>query len=185
VHTNHLPRKLGKNTCTRVRITLVFGGNEWKVWPIMSNFADCEALYNLPYKITALTLCAQHCVNSQCNFISVALIGSRPTWGSQVSRTRCSGRRRYRLHQKEMNGRNKAARHPSYTAEQFLLLLLFLLSQAYFDMDMSYTRVLHIKVAYRVPHKWRHAFYVTRPLLGAHITCYVTVITRGRCYAGA
>jgi hypothetical protein len=22
-----------------------------------------------------------------------------------------------------------------------------------FDMDMSYTRVLHIKVAYRVPHK--------------------------------
>jgi hypothetical protein len=27
------------------------------------------------------------------------------------------------------------------------------------DMDMSYTRVLHIKVAYRVPHKWRHAFY--------------------------
>jgi hypothetical protein len=23
----------------------------------------------------------------------------------------------------------------------------------YFDMDMSYTRVLHIKVAYRVPHK--------------------------------
>jgi hypothetical protein len=62
-----------------------------------------------------------------------------------------------------------------------------------FDMDMSYTRVLHIKVAYRVPHKWRHAFYVTRPLLCAHkvlcnsyntrplvcarITCYVTVIT--------
>jgi hypothetical protein len=26
-------------------------------------------------------------------------------------------------------------------------------------MDMSYTRVLHIKVAYRVPHKWSHAFY--------------------------
>jgi hypothetical protein len=23
----------------------------------------------------------------------------------------------------------------------------------HFDMDMSYTRVLHIKVAYRVPHK--------------------------------
>jgi hypothetical protein len=46
-----------------------------------------------------------------------------------------------------------------------------------FDMDMSYTRVLHIKVAYRVPHKWRHSFYVTRPLLCARITCYVTVIT--------
>jgi hypothetical protein len=28
-----------------------------------------------------------------------------------------------------------------------------------FGMDISYTRVLHIKVAYRVPHKWRHAFY--------------------------
>jgi hypothetical protein len=28
-----------------------------------------------------------------------------------------------------------------------------------FDMDMSYTRVLHTKVAYRVLHKWRHAFY--------------------------
>jgi hypothetical protein len=54
-----------------------------------------------------------------------------------------------------------------------------------FDMDMSYTRVLHIKVAYRVPHKWRHAFYVTRPLLCARITCYVTAITHGRCYAGA
>jgi hypothetical protein len=26
-------------------------------------------------------------------------------------------------------------------------------------------------------HKWRHAFYVTRPLLCARITCYVTVIT--------
>jgi hypothetical protein len=24
---------------------------------------------------------------------------------------------------------------------------------SFFDMDMSYTRVLHIKVAYRVPHK--------------------------------
>jgi hypothetical protein len=53
------------------------------------------------------------------------------------------------------------------------------------DMDMSYTRVLHIKVAYRVPHKSRHAFYVTRPLLCARITCYVTVITHGRCYARA
>jgi hypothetical protein len=28
-----------------------------------------------------------------------------------------------------------------------------------FDMDMSYTRVLHLKVAYRVSHKLRHAFY--------------------------
>jgi hypothetical protein len=46
-----------------------------------------------------------------------------------------------------------------------------------FDMDMSYTRVLHMKVAYRIPHKWRHAFYVTRPLLCACITCYVTIIT--------
>jgi hypothetical protein len=54
-----------------------------------------------------------------------------------------------------------------------------------FDMDMSYTRVLHIKVAYHVPHKWRHAFYVTRPLLSARITCYVTFITHGRCYARA
>jgi hypothetical protein len=54
-----------------------------------------------------------------------------------------------------------------------------------FDMDMSYTRVLHIKVAYRVPHKWRHAFYVTRPLLCARIMCYATVITHGRCYARA
>jgi hypothetical protein len=27
------------------------------------------------------------------------------------------------------------------------------------DMDMSYTRVSRIKVAYRVPHKWRHNFY--------------------------
>jgi hypothetical protein len=27
------------------------------------------------------------------------------------------------------------------------------------DMDMSYTKVSHIKVAYRVPHKWLHAFY--------------------------
>jgi hypothetical protein len=53
------------------------------------------------------------------------------------------------------------------------------------DMDMSYTRVLHIKVAYRVHHKWRHALYVTRPLLCARITCYVTVITHGRCYARA
>jgi hypothetical protein len=51
------------------------------------------------------------------------------------------------------------------------------LSSGSFDMDMSYTRVLHIKVAYRVPHKWRNAFYVTRPLLCASITCYVTVIT--------
>jgi Na+-translocating ferredoxin:NAD+ oxidoreductase RnfA subunit len=48
---------------------------------------------------------------------------------------------------------------------------------AIIDMDMSYTRVLHIKVAYRVPHKLRHALYVTRPLLCARITCYVTVIT--------
>jgi hypothetical protein len=47
-----------------------------------------------------------------------------------------------------------------------------------FDMDMSYTRVLHIKVAYRVPHEWRHAFYVTRQQLCARITCCVTVITR-------
>jgi hypothetical protein len=54
-----------------------------------------------------------------------------------------------------------------------------------FDMDMSYTRVLHIKVAYRVPHKWRHAFYVTLPLLCARITYYTTVITHGRCYARA
>jgi hypothetical protein len=53
------------------------------------------------------------------------------------------------------------------------------------DMDMSYTRVLHIKVAYRVHHKWRHAFYVTRPLLCARLTCYVTVITHGRCHARA
>jgi hypothetical protein len=53
------------------------------------------------------------------------------------------------------------------------------------DMDMSYTRVLHIKVAYRVPHKWRHAFYVTRPQLCARITCYVAVTTHGRCYARA
>jgi hypothetical protein len=53
------------------------------------------------------------------------------------------------------------------------------------DMDMCYTRVLHIKVAYRVPHKWRHAFYVTRPLLCPRITCYVTVIKHGRCYARA
>jgi hypothetical protein len=53
------------------------------------------------------------------------------------------------------------------------------------DMDMSYTRVLHIKVAYRVPHKWRHAFYVTRLLLCARITCYVTVIKHGRCCARA
>jgi hypothetical protein len=45
------------------------------------------------------------------------------------------------------------------------------------DMDMSYTRVLHIKVAHRASHKWRHTFYVTRPLLCARITCYVTVIT--------
>jgi hypothetical protein len=62
------------------------------------------------------------------------------------------------------------------------------------DMDISYTRVLHIKVAYRVPHKWRHAFlchtaaamrarnvlcnsYNTRPLLCTRIPCYVTVIT--------
>jgi hypothetical protein len=48
--------------------------------------------------------------------------------------------------------------------------------QRHFDMDMSYTRVLHIKVAYRVPHKWRHNFYLTRPLICARITCYVTVI---------
>jgi hypothetical protein len=46
----------------------------------------------------------------------------------------------------------------------------------YIDMDMSYTKVLDLKVAYRVPHKWRHAFYVIRPLLCARITCYVTVI---------
>jgi hypothetical protein len=55
----------------------------------------------------------------------------------------------------------------------------------FIEMDMSYTRVLHIQVAYRVPHKWRHAFYVTRPSLCAGITCYVTVITHGRCYARA
>jgi hypothetical protein len=47
---------------------------------------------------------------------------------------------------------------------------------SHIDMDMSYTRVLHITVAYRASHKWRHAFYVTRPLLCARITCYVTVI---------
>jgi hypothetical protein len=44
------------------------------------------------------------------------------------------------------------------------------------DMDMSYTKVLHIKVAYRVPHKWRHAFYVTRPLPCARIACYVSYL---------
>jgi hypothetical protein len=65
-------------------------------------------------------------------------------------------------------------------------------------MNMSYTRVLRIKVVYRVPHKLRHAFlrhtaaamgehnvlcnvlcnsYNTRPLLCARITCYVTFIT--------
>jgi hypothetical protein len=57
---------------------------------------------------------------------------------------------------------------------------------AFIDMDMSYTRVLHIKVAYRIHHKWRHAFLrLTQPLLCARITCYVTVITHGRCYARA
>jgi hypothetical protein len=58
-------------------------------------------------------------------------------------------------------------------------------TSAHIDMDMSYTRVLHMKVAYRVPHKRRHAFYVTRPLLCARTTCYVTVITHARCYARA
>jgi hypothetical protein len=56
----------------------------------------------------------------------------------------------------------------------------------YIDMNMSYTWVLHIKVAYRVPHKWRHAVYVTRPLLCTRITCYVTVktveISKIRCF---
>jgi hypothetical protein len=55
----------------------------------------------------------------------------------------------------------------------------------YFDMDMSYTKVLHIKFAYRILHKWRHVFYVILPLLCARITCCVTVITHGRCYARA
>jgi hypothetical protein len=40
---------------------------------------------------------------------------------------------------------------PRYTASRY--------ARTRIDMDMSYTRVLHIKVAYRVPHKWRHAFY--------------------------
>jgi hypothetical protein len=66
---------------------------------------------------------------------------------------------------------------------QLVTLYVCDVSFIYFDMDMSYTRVLHIKVAYGVPHKWRHAFYVTWPLLCARITCYVTVITHGRCYA--
>jgi hypothetical protein len=45
-------------------------------------------------------------------------------------------------------------------------------SKQHFGMDMSYTRVLHPKVAHSVViHKWRHAFYVTRPLLCARITC--------------
>jgi hypothetical protein len=35
------------------------------------------------------------------------------------------------------------------------------------DMDMSYTSVLHPKVAHSVSHKLHHAFYVTRPLLCA------------------
>jgi hypothetical protein len=64
-------------------------------------------------------------------------------------------------------------------------LIIGIDSNFLFDMYMSYTRVLHIKVAYRVPHKWRHAFYVTRPQLCARITCYVTVITHGRCNARA
>jgi hypothetical protein len=45
------------------------------------------------------------------------------------------------------------------------------------DMDMSYTRVLLFKVAYRLPHKWLHALYVTRPLLCTRITCYVSYNT--------
>jgi hypothetical protein len=28
-----------------------------------------------------------------------------------------------------------------------------------FTMDKYFTKLLHIKIAYRVPHKWRHAFY--------------------------
>jgi hypothetical protein len=43
-----------------------------------------------------------------------------------------------------MGKRNKNA---VYSLHYFIL---------FFDMDMSYTRVLHIKVAYRVPHKLRH-----------------------------
>jgi hypothetical protein len=34
----------------------------------------------------------------------------------------------------------------------------------------SYTSALHPNVAHSVSHKWRHAFYVTRPLLCARIT---------------
>jgi hypothetical protein len=67
----------------------------------------------------------------------------------------------------------------------FFKVSFFTFGLLFVDMDISYTRVLHIKVAYHVPHKWRHAFYVTRPLLCAHISCYVTVITHGRCYAHA
>jgi hypothetical protein len=63
----------------------------------------------------------------------------------------------------------------------------------YIDMDMSYTRVLHIKVAYRtsqmtsrllgntaaamLAHNVLCNSYNTRPLICARITCYVTVIT--------
>jgi hypothetical protein len=76
---------------------------------------------------------------------------------------------------------------PTFISTLYVLCLVYVMTlcKVKIDTDMSYTRVLHIKVAYRIPHKWCHAFYVTRPLLCARITCYVTVITHGRWYARA
>jgi hypothetical protein len=71
-----------------------------------------------------------------------------------------------------------------------------------FDMDMSngwrINKIRRVRSdAHSHSHKWRHAAaamrannvlrnnYNTRPLLCAPITCYVTVITHGHCYACA
>jgi hypothetical protein len=78
---------------------------------------------------------------------------------------------------------------PQYRCENFKCYVVTFLV----DMDMSYTRVLHIKVAYRTSqmtsrllrntvaamraHNVLCKSYNTRPLLWARITCYVTVIT--------
>jgi hypothetical protein len=67
--------------------------------------------------------------------------------------------------------------------------------QSYIDMDMSYAREVRTAsltsypVRCKILHQRTASLIVTndatRPLVCARITCYVTVITHGRCYARA
>jgi hypothetical protein len=111
-----------------------------------------------------------HAVNTSINFLCTFL-------PIVILHRYCVSLYQMRIHQ-YTHKYSTCCRQKPILASMFLLEVLYCIgTESDIDMDKSYTRVLHIKVAYRISHKWRHAFYFTQQQLCVRITCYVTVIT--------